>query len=234
MLKTKKSSELTLRDLLSRLTLAQAKKLLGPQAEHRLSAYSKREIDIDEDVSLDDQTFELRFKGAKVRLSPSSANRKRLAFSCSKCAGFVCDHVGAAFGLVLENKVALGLSRPPEAHVPLEHLNEQQLQERVLSERARRAAEEKMVVRGAEPSQPYTDYVVTNSTSGKSYKVALRGLGPGQSFCSCPDFRKNTLGTCKHILRTEDAVRRNFSKAMLEEKPIRTGYTVHLVYGKEV
>ncbi|MCU0664402.1 MAG: DEAD/DEAH box helicase, partial [Myxococcota bacterium] len=55
-----------------------------------------------------------------------------------------------------------------------------------------------------------------------------------QSFCSCPDFRKNTLGTCKHILRTEDAVRRKFSKAMLEEKPIRTGYSVHLVYGKEV
>ena len=44
--------------------------------------------------------------------------------------------------------------------------------------------------------------LVASSSSGKSYRVALRGWQLGESYCSCPDFRKNTLGTCKHIPHT--------------------------------
>lgn len=232
--KTKKSSELSLRDRLSRLSVIEAKKLLGPTAERRLRALGKHEIDIETDVSLDHKSFELRLENATVRIGLSQDSHKRLAYSCSACRAKVCDHVGAAFGLVLEEKVSLGLARPPEDRTPLELLSEEQLHERVMSDRLRRASEEKMSVRAADPSQPYTDYAVTNATSGKSYKVALRGLEPGASYCSCPDFRKNTLGTCKHILRVEDAVRRQFTKAQLDEKPLRLGYTVHLVYGEEL
>jgi len=29
--------------------------------------------------------------------------------------------------------------------------------------------------------------------------VGIRGVGPGRNFCSCADFKTNTLGTCKHI-----------------------------------
>ena len=58
-----------------------------------------------------------------------------------------------------------------------------------------------MSVRAVDAAQPWTDYVVRNHLSGKTYRVALRGLEPGDSYCSCPDFRTNTLGTCKHVLR---------------------------------
>jgi hypothetical protein len=77
----------------------------------------------------------------------------------------------------------------------------------------------------------WTDYTVTNAAPGKSYRVALRGWRPGESYCSCPDFRKNTLGTCKHILHTLEKVRRRFP-APLRNRPYRQrDIAVHLSYG---
>jgi superfamily II DNA or RNA helicase len=43
------------------------------------------------------------------------------------------------------------------------------------------------------------EYVVRNPKSKGRYRVALRGMEPGDNFCSCPDFATNDLGTCKHI-----------------------------------
>ena len=45
----------------------------------------------------------------------------------------------------------------------------------------------------------FSDFRVTNPASGRTYRVAIRGTGPGVNFCSCPDFRTNALGTCKHV-----------------------------------
>jgi superfamily II DNA or RNA helicase len=50
---------------------------------------------------------------------------------------------------------------------------------------------------GAHPL--FSDFEVTNPASGNTYRVAVRGSRPGTSFCSCPDYAVNTLGTCKHI-----------------------------------
>src|SRR5215216_3378414 len=49
-------------------------------------------------------------------------------------------------------------------------------------------------------SEPFfSEYRVTNPVSRSSYRVAIRGLGPGGNFCSCPDYATSELGTCKHI-----------------------------------
>ncbi|MDO8455771.1 MAG: SWIM zinc finger family protein, partial [Burkholderiaceae bacterium] len=45
----------------------------------------------------------------------------------------------------------------------------------------------------------FSDFRVSNPTSGTRYRVAIRGPAPGQNFCSCPDYATNDLGTCKHI-----------------------------------
>jgi len=50
---------------------------------------------------------------------------------------------------------------------------------------------------GSEPI--FSDFEVTNPASGRTYRVAIRGQGLGENYCSCPDFAVNTLGTCKHI-----------------------------------
>ncbi|MBM2817189.1 MAG: SNF2-related protein [Ignavibacteria bacterium] len=45
----------------------------------------------------------------------------------------------------------------------------------------------------------FSDFSVYNPISAKTYKVAIRSKEPGLNFCSCPDFKVNLLGTCKHI-----------------------------------
>ena len=50
---------------------------------------------------------------------------------------------------------------------------------------------------GTEPV--FSEFAVANPQSGGRYRVAIRGRGMGENFCSCPDFATNDLGTCKHI-----------------------------------
>ncbi|MFA7242542.1 MAG: DEAD/DEAH box helicase [Sulfuricellaceae bacterium] len=45
----------------------------------------------------------------------------------------------------------------------------------------------------------FSEFTVTNPTGGGRYRVAIRGGGLGDNFCSCPDYATNDLGTCKHI-----------------------------------
>ncbi len=45
----------------------------------------------------------------------------------------------------------------------------------------------------------FSEFRVSNPASKSSYRVAIRGVGPGGNFCSCPDYATNELGTCKHI-----------------------------------
>jgi superfamily II DNA or RNA helicase len=78
----------------------------------------------------------------------------------------------------------------------------------------------------------FSDFEVTNPSSGNTYRVRIRGAAPGDNFCTCPDFATNTLGTCKHI---------EFTLAALEGKrggaaALRTGFVpayseVFLEYG---
>lgn len=50
---------------------------------------------------------------------------------------------------------------------------------------------------GTEPV--FSEYQVTNPQTSGTYRVAIRGGGPGDNYCTCGDFTTNSLGTCKHI-----------------------------------
>jgi hypothetical protein len=59
-------------------------------------------------------------------------------------------------------------------------------------------------------SEPFlSEFRVSNPISKSSYRVAIRGMGPGGNYCSCPDYAASELGTCKHI---------EFTLARLEKK----------------
>jgi superfamily II DNA or RNA helicase len=45
----------------------------------------------------------------------------------------------------------------------------------------------------------FSEFRVSNPVSKSSYRVVIRGLGPGGNFCSCLDYATSELGTCKHI-----------------------------------
>jgi len=212
----KKSTELTLIDKLSRLSYQQTLKLLGSDGPKLLRAGDSWDFRIEEDVYLNEDLFRLKFPLAPgetesppvVTISLMDPFNGRLRWNCTVCES-LCEHVGAAFSFILDEKMTLGLAAPPPERVPVESLSEQELIERAIEERRERARTERMIVKSAEPEQPWTDYAVSNTISGKTYRVAVRGREPGDSYCSCPDFRTNTLGTCKHILHVLAKLMRN-------------------------
>jgi superfamily II DNA or RNA helicase len=236
----KPSHKLTLHDRLSRLTFDQACKLLGDEGRKLIMQGSRREIDVREHVYLGGDLLRVTFPepGGKVEavttLTLMADRKDRLHWNCDRCFR-ACEHVGAMFSLVLENKVGLGLAAAPPEREPAGELSEEELVGRALADREERARTERMRLRSADPATPWADYTVTSLVSGKTYHVALRGLEPGQSsYCSCPDFRTNTLGSCKHLMKVAAAVRRKFNAAQLR-KPYRwRRVEVFLQYGPEV
>ncbi len=234
--KTKKSHQLTLKDILSRLDYPQVVKLLGEEGTVFLRQGAQYEIDVDNQVYLRGDLFRLKLPCASdtgddvlVTIAKIASSRQRLHWKCDAC-DTLCQHVGAAFSLVLEDKYALGLSALPAEHLPMELLSEELLYQRAIAERAERAKKEKYRLQSSDPSQPWTDYTITSALSGKSYRVALRGEERGESYCSCPDFRTNTLGTCKHILYALDRVRRKFSSQERDQPYERHDLTVYVRY----
>jgi hypothetical protein len=221
-----------LKDRLSRLGFQEARKLLGPGGERLIRQGGRYDMDITAQVQLDARRFQLQLNGAQVTIELDSGRNRRLRYRCSAC-GQPCDHAGAAFSLILEEKLALGLAVPPPDKTPIETLSDEELVQRALEERAERMRQEKMSLEPADPQAVWTDYSVTNLASGKTYRVALRGLRRGESYCSCPDFKVNTLGTCKHIMYVQEEVRRRFPRQRLQEPYRRPHLSVSLRYGKE-
>jgi SNF2-related domain/SWIM zinc finger len=230
---TKTSAELTLFDTLSRLTFLKARKHLGPEGNRLIAEGGKYDIDIDTQVEFDRDQFRLAVNSSTVTLALSPAARGRLEWRCNTC-DVPCEHAGAAFSLILEEKLSLGLAGAPPERAPVESLREEALVAQALAEREERARTEKMRLTSANLKEIWTDYTVTNAASGKSYHVALRGWRPGESYCSCPDFRKNTLGTCKHILHALEKLRRRFPDSVRNMPYRQRGISVHLSYRQEL
>src|SRR5438034_3781922 len=235
---TKKSTELTLIDKLSRLSYQQTLKLLGSDAPKLLRAGDKWDFRIEEDVYLAPDLFRLKFPLAAgesesarviVMITLMDPRHGRLQWRCTACES-LCEHVGAAFAFILDEKMTLGLASPPPERVPVESLSEPELIERAVEERRERARAERMTVKSADPDQPWTDYAVSSTVSGKTYRVAVRGREPGDSYCSCPDFRTNTLGTCKHILHVLAKLNRRFTAAQLKRPYRRKAISLHVQY----
>ena len=222
-----------LKDKLSHLTYRQACKLLGPEGQQLIRAGGKYEIDITEQVVLKNDLFRLSLNDAVVTISLRPERNQRLHFDCSACTT-ACAHVGAAFSLILEEKLALGLSAPPPERIPVESLSDKELIEQAIADRVERARSEKMELRSIDSNRLWTDYTITNSSSGKTYRVALRGWERGDSYCSCPDFRKNTLGTCKHVLHALEKVKKRFNKTVRNTPYEVKNICVHIQYGEKL
>ncbi len=224
---------ITLKDILSHLSYSEGCKLLGADGKRLIMEGGKYEIDIDQQVTFNEQRFELNLFEAVVTIAIDPSKKNRLSLRCSACT-VPCQHQGAAISLILEEKMSLGLSAPPPEMAAAAGLSDEELVEQAISERAERAAKEKMTVRSLQPDQLWTDYIVSSKASGKCYRIALRGWNRGESYCSCPDFKKNTLGTCKHLLHVQRKVARKFSST-IKTTPFRpTEICVYLRYGQSL
>ncbi len=231
---TKPTNKLTFKDRLSRLDFIQACRLLGEHGKKLILQGGKYDVDLDEQVYLGGDLFRLSFNDSTiVTVTLMSEARNRLHWNCTQCE-LPCEHAGAAFSLILEEKTALGLAVAPPERKAVASLGEQALIEQAVAERAERAKKEKFKISSGDTKKPWTDYTVTSAASGKSYRVALRGEETGISYCSCPDFRTNTLGTCKHVMYTLGRVKKKFTTAQRRRSYRRRDLSLHLQYGSHL
>ncbi len=222
-----------LRDTLSHLTYTQVCKLLGTKGPRLIREGGTYDIDLTEQVTLTKDLFQLHMDGVVVTIQLDPSKPDRLAFACNSC-DTSCTHLGAAFSLILEEKLALGLAAPPPDKTPVEDLSDKELVKQAIEERVERARTEKMRLKSFDADRLWTDYAVTNRSSGKTYRVALRGWERGGSFCTCPDFRKNTLGTCKHILHVTEKMKSRFNKSTRETPFKAEEIAVYIRYCEEL
>lgn len=105
--------------------------------------------------------------------------------------------------------------------------------EQQIAARRERAVAAQLRILKRPASGPYGDYSV-KSASGQTYKVAIRGLGLFENYCSCPDFAINTLGTCKHVEAMLLRLRKSHQKKLEAAKFKRTRASISLQYGNTI
>ncbi len=237
-MRTKPSGALTMRDRMSQLTFEAACKLLGPRGKRLLLEGGALEIETPEDLRVDDREAVVvwdksdpaRRATARFALDPSSPSR--LHATCTACDG-ACLHIGGLLAQILENKSGLGLAEPPPETPIVASNADAAIVLAALAERRERAKTERMKIRSQDETRPWTDYAVMNLSSGKTYRVALRGEERGISYCACPDFKTNTLGTCKHVMKVLAWAKKRFPATVLRKAYRRRRVTVHLRYDGE-
>ena len=104
----------------------------------------------------------------------------------------------------------------PEISLPPDH-DWRTTDEDEINRRRKRAREESFVIRNADARFPVFSNFTVGSGSGLTYAVEIRDVTGRQFACTCQDFRKNGLGTCKHVesvlLHLEARFKRLFARA---------------------
>src|SRR5258706_10352685 len=105
--------------------------------------------------------------------------------------------------------------------------------EQQIAERQARAGGAVVRVLERPAGSTYGDYKI-KSGSGRTYRVAVRGPGLFENYCSCPDFAVNTLGTCKHIEAMLLQLRKRRRKTLETAAYKRTRASIALQYGDTI
>ena len=238
--KSRSKNQLTFHQRLGRLTVQQARNLLGDEgAKLMQQGRMEFEVDFDRDVYLGRDVYRVAITdhslddpAVTTTLTVDPGRRSSLLVSCDQCTR-ACTHQGAMLDYLMQSKTVLGLAMPPDESVPLEHLTQEELHRRAVDERKQRAADEKMTVRSTHRNTPWTDYVVTSKQSGRSYRVSVRSMEDADCYCSCPDYRTNQLGFCKHILKVRARIKKWFTSKQRQRPYRRKTLSVRLAYGTQ-
>jgi superfamily II DNA or RNA helicase len=113
-------------------------------------------------------------------------------------------------------------SSEPRFEIPPAH-DWRTTDEHEVNRRRLRAREESFAVRNTEARFPVFSTFTVASPSGITYLAEIRDVTRRQFACNCQDFRKNGLGTCKHIeavlLHLQARFKKAFEKAAGEGSP---------------
>jgi len=85
-----------------------------------------------------------------------------------------------------------------------------------LLKRKKRASQERMRFQALDECHPVFTNFSVRSDSGRVYTVEVRSYHPESFACTCPDYRQNGLGTCKHIEALKKYQKRKYGKLIRE------------------
>jgi superfamily II DNA or RNA helicase len=108
------------------------------------------------------------------------------------------------------------------------------LREEQIDIRRKRAATEGLRIQNLGRNRVFSDYQVSNPATGGQYRVSIRGFDVGDNSCTCPDFRTNTLGTCKHIEAVLAALKEETPPQLRRRKAAVTHPEIYLQYGEQL
>ena len=98
-----------------------------------------------------------------------------------------------------------------------------------IERRRKRGVEEIAGIVNTGANDLFSTFEVT-SLSGRKYSVQIRSLNERLNSCDCPDYRSNTIGTCKHIEGVLANLRRKFAgkwKKLSKKAPRLTQIYMH-------
>ena len=108
------------------------------------------------------------------------------------------------------------------------------LREEQIDLRRQRAKSTKFAIENLGKNRVFSDFRVTNPDSGGRYEVTVRGFETGDNTCTCPDFKANTLGTCKHIEAVLDDLRDELPPHLQKKKAAVQRPELYLHYGEQL
>jgi superfamily II DNA or RNA helicase len=108
------------------------------------------------------------------------------------------------------------------------------LREQQIDIRRQRAQEETFQIQKLGRNRIFSDYQVTNPSTGGQYRVSIRGFEVGDNTCTCPDFKSNTLGTCKHIEAVLKVLSEEAGPNVRRRKAVVTHPEIFLHYGEQL
>ena len=108
------------------------------------------------------------------------------------------------------------------------------LREEQIDIRRQRAKAGRFVIENLGKKRVFSDYKVTNPESGGQYTVAVHGFDVGDNTCTCPDFRANTLGTCKHVEAVLEHLKDDLPANLKKKKATITRPEIYLHYGEQL
>jgi len=108
------------------------------------------------------------------------------------------------------------------------------LREEQIDLRRQRAKSTKFAIENLGKNRVFSDFRVTNPESGGRYEVTVRGFEVGDNTCTCPDYKANTLGTCKHIEAVLDDLRDELPPHLQKKKAAVQRPEVYLHYGEQL
>ena len=234
--KTKESKKLTLKDRLSRLTFLQAAKLLGPEGQKLIrQGAAFDDIDIDRDVYFRGDLFRLKLR-RRGRRGDHYHDGRGQATLAAELHG-LRDHVraprrGRVAGAGREDRAGVGsAARRATAH---RNLGRAGIAGAGLAGPRRASANGEVSFAVVRFQNALGGLYGHQRAVGQDVSRGVRGPQRGDSYCSCPDFRTNTLGTCKHILHVLRRVKRRFPTTAIKRPYRNREAFVHVLYGEEL